>query len=325
VRWCAALFAASFPSLAAAAGLRYQAPSECPPVAAVQEEVERLLGSALADAAEVVVRVQITRAPKDDWRVVLTVHDEHQAEPRTRVISGHSCAEVADAAALAAAIAIRGRDPEPNPADSAVSSASAAGVERRAPPELDPNAGKARSQAAPPRANSKRPPVRFALGASLLLDTRTLPSLAVGFEAAALADFPGPSLRGMLFGGLLGSQEVRLSNGHGAKFDLLYAGLGVCGVKPFDRLSGLLCAGIEAGALRGEGLVSAPRLGNSAWLAPRVDVGLSVPLLWGFSLTARGGAAFPVLQKTFVVDGDQAVHRPEGPTARVSAGLELSL
>src|SRR6187431_2378618 len=146
---CAALLAASFPSVAAAAGLRYEAPSECPSAATMQEEVEHLLGSALADAAEVVVRVQITHAPKDAWRVVLTVHDEGQAEPRTRVISGHSCAEVADAAALAAAITIRGRDPEPDRADSA---ASAAGVEPSTPSELASDTGKARSQAAPPDA-----------------------------------------------------------------------------------------------------------------------------------------------------------------------------
>ncbi len=90
-------------------------------------------------------------------------------------------------------------------------------------------------------------------------------------------------------------------------------------------MSGLLCVGMEAGILRGEGLVSAPRLGNSSWLAPRVDVGLSLPLAAGFSVNAHAGAAFPLIRKAFVVDGDQLVHRPESPTGRFSAGLELRL
>jgi|GEM_PF-1730308 len=315
-----ALLAVCVPSLAAAASLSYEAPNECPPAATLQEDVERLLGSALLDAAAIEVRVQITRPAKDNWRVVLSVPDERHGEPRTRVIFGHSCAEVVDSAALAAAIAIRARDPKLDRADSATRG------EPSVPPERTSLAAPAPSQSVPaPRATPNRSQARFGLGTSLLLDTRTLPSLAVGLEAAAFADFPGPSLRALLFGGLLGSQEVRLSSGHGAKFDLLYAGLGGCGVKSFGSWFGLLCAGMEVGSLRGEGLVSSPRLGNSTWLAPRVEVGLSVPLRWGFSLTARGGAAFPLLREAFVVDGDQVVHRPAGPTARISAGLELRL
>jgi hypothetical protein len=312
---CAAALAVSLPTLASAAVLRYEAPPECPAAMTLQEETERLLGFALADAATIEVRVQITRTAKDHWRVVLTVQDDGPAEPRTRVLSGHSCAEAADAAAIAAAIAIRTRAPELALAD--------AGVERsttRSELARDP----ARAPR-PPAAVPKPAPVRFGLGASLLLDTRTLPSLAVGFEAAGLADFPGPALRAMLFGGLLGNQEAHLSTGRGAKFDLLYAGLGACGWRSLDRLSALLCVGIEAGALRGEGLVDAPRVGSSVWLAPRLEVGLALPLLAGFSFTARGGLAFPLFRKAFVVDGDQVVHRPAGLTGRVAAGLELTL
>jgi hypothetical protein len=317
---CSALLVLFVPSLAAAAALRYEAPSECPPAAALREEVERLLGSALVDAGAIEVRVQISRAAADNWRVVLSVPDERHDEPRTRVISGHSCADVAESAAIAAAIAIRAGDPELERADRANR------VDPSVPEERASTTAPAESRPAPaPPAPPTRPQTRFGLGTSLLLDTRTLPSLAVGLEAAAFADFLGPGLRAMVFGGLLGSQEVHLSSGHGAKFDLLYAGLGGCGVKSFGSWSGLLCAGMEAGSLRGEGLVSAPRVGNSTWLAPRVDVGLSVPLLLGFSVTARGGAAFPLLRETFVVDGDQVIHRPGGPTARVSAGLELTL
>jgi hypothetical protein len=82
---------------------------------------------------------------------------------------------------------------------------------------------------------------------------------------------------------------------------------------------------MELGSLRGEGLVSAPRLGSSLWLAPRLELGLLVPLALGFSAGIRGGAAFPLLRRTFVVNGDNPIYHPEIPSARFNAGIELSL
>ncbi len=181
------LLVVSYPSLATAATLRYEAPSECPAAETLRDEMERLLGVALADAADVDVLVQIELAANNGWRVLLTVRDRGAAEPRTRAISGHSCAEVADAAAVAAAIAIQARDPAPSPA----------AADSIAPRPL-PKADIAPTPAQPARRTS--PLARFGLGAALLFDTRSLPSLAVGMEASVLADFPAPGLRALAFG-----------------------------------------------------------------------------------------------------------------------------
>src|SRR6187551_1618660 len=115
----APFLAAFFPLPAAAATLRYAAPNECPPLATLQEEVEHLLDSSLASAPAVDVLVQITRVADNDWQVVISIVDTAHVEPRTRSVSAHSCVEAANTAAVAAAIAIRARDPESAGTDSA--------------------------------------------------------------------------------------------------------------------------------------------------------------------------------------------------------------
>ena len=310
---------AAWPAHARAAELHYQAPDECPAVENVKEEVERLLGSPLADAAPIEVTVTITNTPPDDWRVVVRVKDADVTEPRVRELTGHSCADVADAAAVATAIAMRSRDAEPSPNPEPAGAAKPPSTATTTPTKPAPKPTKTREF----QANGRKP--QLGIGASFLLDTSALPSLAAGLEAAALADWKTPGIRLMMFGGLLARQQENLSTGHGGKFDLLFAGAAACGVKALESISASVCAGAEAGALRGEGLVSAPRLGSSPWVAPRVDVGLALPLGRGFSLVARAGAAFPLIRKSFVVDGDQLLHRPGTPTGRFSAGLELAL
>jgi len=279
-----------------------------------------LLGSPLANATAVEVTVQITNPAPDDWRVALRVQDPGVSEPRVRELAGHSCADVADAAAVATAIAMRSRDDETTSPKTADADTQPSNEPRPTPPPPLP----ARPEKARITAVSSAKP-QLGLGAALLLDTGTLPSLAAGLEATALADWKNPGLRVTLFGGLLASQEAHLASGQGGKFNLLFAGAAACGLKALSKASASVCAGAEAGSLRGEGLVSTPRLGSSPWLAPRLDVGFALPLGYGFSLVARAGAAFPLIRKNFVVDGDQLVHRAETPTGRLSAGLELAL
>lgn len=111
----------------------------------------------------------------------------------------------------------------------------------------------------------------------------------------------------------------------GGRFDRLVAALRICpGWRPRPTLALALCAGVEAGAIRGVGIeVAAPRPGWAPWL--------------GFTLgpAARWSIAAGPLGLWFAVDGEAAVTRPIFKVgddrvfqagrggARVTVGLDL--
>jgi hypothetical protein len=299
------------------AELRWQSVPGCPERDEVVFRVERALGVALDAAPPLRFDVAVQRLAAGYGASL-------QVDGKTRTLNAPDCSKLADAVAVAVALAIGAHEPVAN---DAVTSAPVAPPSPSPPPrdvvEPDP-------AAAPSEGNAPVPSV----SAWLLGDAGTLPSVAAGAALGAELGWRRLQLRVLAL--LLFEQHVDRSGQDGlpaeAGADLaLFAGsLSACAAALGSfRSEGVvfLCAGPELGRLSGSGTgVSQRRSGGSLWLAPRVDVGgcWHVPGS-NIDLSLSASAAAPLLRDEFVLEGAVPVHRASNVIGRLGLGVGLSL
>lgn len=189
---------------ARAAELGFSAPTECLDARALQEQIERLIGSPLAEVQAVDFAVDIERVIGDRWQVRVRILPRDaasgDARARERRIDGGSCDEVASAAAVAVAMAALEREregeggmPEPAPGEPAPQHS----------PDRSPDRKPAGAPAPPARATGARP-LRFGVAAGPALDVGALPEPAVGAQLELFAGYG--ALRVTALGTLFGSR-----------------------------------------------------------------------------------------------------------------------
>lgn len=303
-----------------AAGLRFTGPPECSVSDGVREQVRGLTGRALEDVDGVEFELDVARAG-DGWKLVLRTRRTDEQGPRIRELSGASCGEVTDAAAVAIAMAVNeqalGEAPPSIPE-----------VAAETPSSL-PTRTSARPSSARPAAlvAPERSSVPAFSAAALLhgaLDVGALPNPAPGVE---LGFSVGSSrVQGALVGSAFAPQKARLDNGKGGEFRLLVAGALGCAQRFFGRVRGSGCVGLELGQISGEGVgVQRSQFGTRLWAAFRSEMGVSGAVAPGFSLVARVAALAPLARPEFVVDGAERVHRPSWVAGRALVGMEFQL
>ncbi len=124
------LYAAA-PSSVSAAQVSLDAPQSCLDRDTLVSEVSDLVGMPLASIPDVDFRVEIAALPQHGWRLRLQTLDSRSRDiPEVRAsreIDGATCAELADAAAVAISVSLRSIDDGTSPAraSSAKTSASA--------------------------------------------------------------------------------------------------------------------------------------------------------------------------------------------------------
>lgn len=300
------------------AELSWQSPQGCPERDELVFRVERALGGELGAAPPLHFDIVVQRSAPG-FSATLEV------EGKARSLSAPDCGKLADAVAVAVALALGAS--EPVASSVATPEPAAPPLPPPPPPEdtVEPEAGAAVSE------NGAPVPAVFA---GLLADAGTLPSPAAGAALGVALGWRRVQLRAL--GLLLFEQHVDRSGQAGlppnAGADLaLFAGsLSACAAAAGSfrgDAAVFLCAGPELGRLSGTGTgVSARRSGGGLWLAPRVDVGGSwrvpgsnVALSLGASLLA------PLLRDEFVLDGAVPVHRAGSVVGRVGLGVELEL
>lgn len=296
------------------AELSWQAPKGCPERDEVVFRVERALGSALDTAPPLRFDVVVQRSAAGFGASL-------ELEGKTRTLSAPDCNKLADAVAVAVALAIGAREPVGND------------VVAPAPvPPPPPPQDLVQPEPAPTVIESNAPVP--SVSAWLLADAGTLPSLATGAALGVELGWRRLQLRAL--GLLLFEQHVDRSGASGLPADAgadlaLFAGsVSVCAaaVGSFRSDSAVfLCAGPELGRLSGSGTgVSERRSGGSLWLAPRVDVGG----LWhvpgsNLDLSLAASAAAPLLRDEFVLEGTVPVHRAGSVVGRLGLAVTLSL
>lgn len=277
--------------------LRWSAPAECPSEAQVRAKVERLAGRSLQAAREppIVVRIDAAQVADDAWTVQIAIHHPGSVAPRERRIEGVTCAEVADAAAVAIAIAIT-----PAPPSLAVASPPASAPDR-------------------PRSAELRPALRVHGG----VDFASLPSPSPGTMVSFVFLFGANRVEIHGSAWLPEEGTAATKPTAGGRLSLLAAGARYCRSFREGTLEIAGCGGLEAGALRGSGFgIAMPASGAAPWIAPGVG-GLG---LWNFSqhfaLALALDGLVPVVRRDFTIEGLGTIHRPPPITARAFLGME---
>jgi len=250
---------------------------------------------------------------KQTWRVRVDAINRADGSRRSRAITGHGCAELAEAAAVAIAMSADADVHQPAAADDGPPPPPVAAVSTVAPPT-------------PSAAVAKRPPparMQPAVGLALAVDTGALPGVALG--SALQASLRRQDLRLVVQAAFFPSQETRVAGGIGGDFQLVLGGLLGCFAHGAERLTLSACAGGEVGRVTGSAIgVSTPRLGSALWAAGRAEVGAELTFASRFLVFVQGGVALPAKRPTFVVDGTVRVHQADGLTARSMLGIAVT-
>jgi hypothetical protein len=303
-----------------AANLELQAPDACPAVDSIREEVERLVGRPLSEVEAIDFHVEI-RENGREWRVV--VESVTRAEPRdsrARELKGASCAEVADAAAVAMAMAIHATEApeaEPEVATPASTAAAAPAVnsDQTAPPVSAEPSHRASARAARS--------VTFGAGLYGALDAGALPQVTPGGELDAWVGVG--ALRVAALGAWFVPQEKRLADGTGGHFELVFGGVLLCAERPLGQFALRACGGGEFGQLSARGIgVAQSHSVDSPWRAARAEIITALALAGPLRGAAAIGASVPFVRRDFVLNQAEPVYQPASVGGRGWIGLELS-
>jgi hypothetical protein len=296
------------------AELSWQSAPGCPERDDVVFRVERALGGALDGAPPLRFDVVVQRSAAGFGAKL-------EVEGKTRTLSAPDCSRLADAVAVAMALALDASEPVAN---------DVALPEPVLPSPPPPDDAEREPTASASESNAPVPSV----SAWLLADAGTLASLAPGAALGAELCWSRWQLRALAL--LLFEQHVDRSGqaalpaDAGADLSLFAGSVSACAaaVGSFRGDAAVfLCAGPELGRLSGSGTgVSVRRSGGRLWLAPRVDLGG----LWhvpgtGVDLSLSASAAAPLLRDEFVLQGPVPVHRAGSVVGRLLLGVVLRL
>jgi hypothetical protein len=313
-----------FPTVTLAAELTFSAPDGCQLEATLRGDAERLIGAPLRDVRGMNFEIRISGSDAESWKLRLVTIERSTGKQRLRELRGASCAEVADAGAVALALAVQQpsevegvpSDPEEDaPSNSAASSAvvtTDAPNDQVPAPVLEPQTDRPR----PPESSES---ATFAVSASMMVDSGALPALAPGAEIALVLRYL--RWRFAATGTWLAPQHRDIDAERGGDFQLIAAGALACREAAPARVVPMICSGFEIGRLEGEGTgVTRSKLGTALWEAVRVEGGATARF-GGWGAEGRAGIAVPVERREFVLDQTDFVHRPDGLSARLYLGL----
>lgn len=334
--------------------MRWTAPDECPADAFTGALDRLLIGSSLD--APLRVRATVERTA-EGWSID-TAFDAGPGRTGQRTFQALTCRTVAQAAALAIAIAV---DPSvldrwvpagpaetiegeagpqqtsPTPVAVPVAPAAASPADPRrpgpegptlAPRAIEPSAPLGPIEAATPTAGDEpRDPSsrwRGLLGVAGAVDGGALPGPGLGL--AATLGVLHRRVRGEVVGTRrFATQQAATADPQvGGSFTQWSVGARGCGVPRLRAVELPLCLGVEGGRTVGRGIgVPAPRTSPQPWWAGLVEAGLAWPVRPWLALTARATLAVPVLRQEFSITGLGVVHRVGAIQGRGALGVEL--
>ena len=302
--------------------LRWEAPGSCPSHARLVAAIAVNLGRPLAarDAEALTVHAAARRRSDGRWELALTI-EPRDAAAVARTVIADQCPLLAEAAALIVAVAI---DPdllagtqEPRAAPTS-REPNGVPLEVSAPPAITTPAA-IEAAPAPPLTQPRRRSIQAAITAAATLDAGALPGPAPGLrvgiglltrrmrvEIGALHLFARPAPIAGQDGNKIGSAEIRLTA----------AQLQACPRFARGRLELPVCAGLELGTMRGQGIgLAGATTDRVVWLAVLADaraLGVPIPRL---ALGLQLGLAVPLLAARFrvrVLDADLHKAAPVG-------------
>jgi hypothetical protein len=304
----------------------WSAPLECPNAESV---VQRLMSLSGANAARLAqsgaVRGEIHQAERD-WVLSLEIAAPPSAaggapvSAPARVLRAEHCDDLAEAAAVAIALALGGA-PEPEAAAPTAPSAPAAVTPAA---EVPPAAAAGEDEGADHADDSTErgaTPLGFIAGAEAVFDSASLGGAAVGVGAEAQLRIAELGIGAYAIG--LPSYQIPVATAQYVELSLWAAGLRGC-YRASDALFVLdIYAGAELGALgaAGHGLLDAS-MRRDAWGAATWGAHVGLDLMAHLRLGARFEAVLPLSRPRYLVNATEVVH--EVPSASVRLGLSLA-
>jgi hypothetical protein len=307
--------------------VRWEAPSPCPSHAELSEAIAANLGRPLAarDAEALSARARARRRDDGRWELSLTI-EPREGAPVERTAIAEQCSLLAETAALIVAVALdptlAGLPPKVGPTAREPTDIPLAVpiVRERASVPAVP----VRRRGGPRVSARPRESVRMSIAAAAGLDVGALPRPAPGLlvrvgllarrvraEVGAVHWFERPArLPGEAIGG-----DLRLTA----------AQLMVCPRLALRRVELPVCAGVELGAMRGEGVglpvATSDRIPWLAVLAEARALWVPIPRL---AVGVQLGLAAPLLTARFRVRGlAEDLHRAAPAAFRGALALEL--
>jgi hypothetical protein len=303
----------------------WSAPLECPNAEGVVQRLMSLTGANAARLAHAgAVRGEIHQAERE-WVLSLEIAASAPAggAPFTapaRVFRAEQCDDLAEAAAVAIALALGGA-PEPEaaapPASPPPAETPAAGVPPVAATSEDERAD---DDADDPHQRGSTP-LGFVAGAEAVFDSASLGGAAVGLGAEAQLRLAELGIAAYAIG--LPSYQIPVATAQYVELSLWAAGLRGC-YRASDAVIKLdLYAGAELGALgaAGHGLLDAS-MRRDAWGAATWGAHVGIDLLEHLRLGARFEAVLPLSRPRYLVNATEVVH--EVPSASVRLGVSLA-
>jgi hypothetical protein len=327
---------------ARAAELAARGPAECPDVAELTFRVERAIGMSIAHTAPLRFSVLFEAAPPGSYTARLGVERREPPARSERVLGARACTELADAVAVAIALALGAEEPlgslatkpAPPPAGEPGSFASEAAplavarADRAAPARATPDIADTADATA---ADSASPTLAPALAVTLVGDAGSLPGTGLGVGLGA--ELRGARVALRAGGTLFFDRHVALPDASGpepgADMRLVLGSLSACAT-PFGTSSAnaavTFCAGWELGRLEAVGTgIREPRRAGALWSAPRVDVGISIRAgATPVRLVTQLTMAAPLNRDDFYLRDWGTVHRPPVVTGRLALGFDVA-
>lgn len=299
-----------------ASSLQWTASPGCPQAEEGTAAVERLLTAPLTAERTVPVAVQVTLEPAiDGW--VLTFAVETSSGRRERALKGNDCSELADTAALLAAVAI---DPDTHIRDlSTPQPPPEAPPENAEPKKNDPSVS-------PLEKRDDARSLRWHAGVHAGLDIATL-----GRVGAMLGGSTG--LRWRILRVDLGvlhrfvHRHAVTGNDRGEARVWNTAGtLDACGAPRVAFAEFPLCGGLEAGTLSGRSVsIRQPDFDRSLWLAFRARLGVVAWVHHRVGVTLTAMLLVPITRTRVRVEGRGLLYRVPPVAGAVNLGAEFRL
>lgn len=299
--------------------LALHAPSGCPSVTELRDQIERRSQNLRLTSSGPLVRVDVGQQATGYYEARTLLPNGEQ-----RLVRALACNDTLAAAAFIIVVAL---DPEfaghpPAPAEPS-SPVTPAAARAEAPPRIERRGQPSRSST-PVQDEARRTVQLGAEGAlSGALSPGLMPMLGASVETRRERSLFALGFRGTL---LAGRHADELEDGRSVTFDFLGAALDAC---PVGAGPLLFCVGLEAGDLivhADEQLSVGTR--HRVWLAGLFGLSLRVPLARRWSADLSGGALLPITRDRFVlelVDGSrELVHEPAF-SGRASLGVGYAL
>jgi hypothetical protein len=306
-------------TLAAATPIEWDAPEGCPGTEAVYQELQRALGSERGELGSLSrVRGAIVAEPKG---YLLTLEVSDAGHRSLRSIRAERCEDLANAAALAIALAVHAApgasDAGPGPETLGIIEPSAAGPRTEPVPvgrSSEPDIGKA----GVPMTSS------WSGAANAVLDVGALPDPQLGIGAMARGRLASFELD--VHGLFLPNQARAVGDGESVELGLMAAGLRACFRWLEQGLVAGACLGGEAGRFTARGVGLTPtREAMDVWLAVGPAVMARTAFAGPLQLELLVEPLMPLARKRYSVNATEVVHAPPAIDLRFQVGLIIAV